>query len=243
MLNKIVGLCSTLLFATVFVFAQTPTMADLKEIVGKLKVLKTYSYETRTNVVFPDGTKETQTTSLYMDGPNKRLCYKNGDYLLLLTKQWAFKADHDSRNVSVFDVVKYNKRYKDALPEADVIFRTNIAAMFMDSVLVKEGKLSQAKRTGSKSTFTLSFQPDSYIKQVVIVYDHAKELPESVYVKTFFEGPTKNGKKTGTLMESTSAQYNASVPEATFDAGRYFTVRGGKPVLVQYKNYKVTAIL
>lgn len=225
------------------VWAQDATMADFRAVVAQMKALKTYSYETTTNAVFPNGKKDRMVTTVYMDGPGKRLCYKTNVQVLLLTNQWAYKADHRSKNVSVFNVVKYNDRYKKALPELDAVFKSSLAATFMDSVVLRSGKLVSAKKKGDMTTYTLHFPRDFGIEEIVIAYDNARKLPESVRIKTFQAGDLEGTRERGMHMETISRGYTTNVPEAVFNVQQYFKIQGGKVVLTQFKNYKVSSIL
>jgi len=240
-----VVLCSCILLAVTALPApgQDASMAEFRNIMNRLKSLKTYSYETETKAVFPDGKRQTKVNTLYMDAPNKRLCYYNNYLLVLLTPKWAFKADHVKKNASVFDVVKYNDRYKEALPEVETIFKSNLTSMFVDSVVLGAGTLLSAKKNGNRTTFTIGFPNGSPLKKMVMVYDYSSQLPESITMSAWYATGRSGGKATGVAMETTSRNYTLSVPEAVFDTRKYFSIRQGKAVLAQYKNYKLTSIL
>lgn len=224
-------------------FAQDAGMADLKAVVNRLKSLKNYQYQTENNAVFPNGQKDHNTTYVYMDGDHKRLCYRNNLQVLLLTDKWAYRADHRTQRVSVFNVVKYNDRYKKAMPELDAVFKNNIAATFMDSILVRYGTLKSAKRKGNLVTFTIGFPKELAVETMIIVYDNSRQLPESITIRTFYPGDDSGNRSRGTTYETISKGYSLSVTDRDFDTGRYFRVNGSKVTLTQFKNYKVSSIL
>lgn len=221
---------------------QQGSINDLMRITAKLKAIKTYSYQTETNARFPNGKTDQMKTEVYVDGPNKRLCYKTNFQVLLLTQKWAFKADHRNKNASVFDVIKYNAKFKNALPELDEVFRSNLAANYLDSLVVKKAKLQSAKRSGSVVTYKLGFPPDFYIKEMLIAYDESRELPEYIRIVSSYD---RGGKGAGTdsAIETICKGYSKTVPEKVFDTNQYFRVTGTKVQLQQYKNYKLSAIL
>ncbi len=223
--------------------AQDATMADLHAIAGQMKALKTYSYETTTNAVFPNGKKDQKVTTVYMDGGRKRLSYKTNVETLLLTDRWAYKADHRHKTVSVFNVVKYNDKYKKALPELETVFKNNLAATFLDSVVLRSGKLVAAKKNGAMTTFRLRFPEDFSIEEMTIVYDNNRKLPESIHIKSFYAGDLSGARDKGTRIETVSKGYTLSVPETVFNTEQYFRIQNGKVVLSQFKNYKVSSIL
>lgn len=224
--------------------AQTnPGMNDLRIVVNRLKALRTYSYQTENSIVFPNGQKDKSITYVFMDADHKRLCYKNNTQVLLLTEKWAFKADHRTKQASVFNVVKYNDRYKKALPELDQVFKNNLAATFMDSIVLKSGKIVSAVRKGNLTTYKIGFPAEFYVDEIAIVYDESKQLPESVTTSCFYSADASGSRGKGTKTISISSNYKAVVSEHDLDPGQYFRVNGAKIQLNQYKNYKVSSIL
>lgn len=225
------------------VFAQDATMADLRSIADKLKTLNSYSYETVTDAVFPNGKKDQMTTKVYMDKAGKRLSYKTDYEIVLLTNKWAYQANHKQKTVGVFDVARYNAKNKKYLPELEAVFKNNITTTFIDSVILHSGKLTSAKRSGDLITFTIKFPADLSLEEMVIVYNTSKQLPQSITTKAFFSADGSGSKTKGTHVETVSKNYNTSIPESVFDAGQYFKVQGGKVILSQYKTYKVSSVL
>lgn len=224
-------------------YAQQGTMADLMRVTAKLRALKTYSYQTETNARFPNGKTDRMKTEVYMDGPQKRLCYKTNLQVLLLTPKWAFKADHRNKTASVFDVVKYNAKFKNALPELEEVFKSNLAANYLDSLVMKKAKLTSAKRTGTVMTYKLGFPDGFYIREMIIAYDEQKELPEEIRIVSSYDKNGKASEEKGTSYETVCKGYSKTVPEKVFDMGQYFRIMGNKAQLQQYKNYKLSAIL
>jgi len=214
--------------------------AAFNKVITRLKALRNYSYQTETNAVFPNGKKEKMKTEVCMDAAHRRLYYKTGSQVLLLTDKWAYKADHSNKKVSVFDVVRYNKKYKKEMPELQEVFKNGLMAVFLDSVLLKSGTLRSAKQEGSRTTYVLSFPEDALLQEMTLVYDDKQDLPERIKVRSFYrEG---QGKK-GTSIETVSSGYSLQVPEDVFHTDRYFRVEGGKVQLQQYKNYTISSIL
>lgn len=218
-----------------------PTMADLKNISAKVKALDSYSYETITDAVFPNGKKDQMITTVYMDRSHKRLSYKTNTEVVLLTGKWAYQANHRNKTVGVFDVVRYKNKNKNQT--LDAVFKNNIAATFMDSVVLHSGKLVSAKRSGDLVTFKLTFPAGLTLEEMVIVYNTAKALPQQITTRSFFAADDSGNSTHGTRIETISKNYTATVPESVFDPGQYFRVQSGKVLLSQFKNYKVTSQL
>lgn len=221
--------------------AQNLTMADLRSISATIKALNIYSYETVTNAIFPNGKKDQMTTTVYMDRTNKRLSYKTNTEIVLLTGKWAYQANHKHKTVGVFDVARYKAKNK--MQQLDAVFKNNIATTFMDSVVLHSGKLVSAKRSGDVTTFMLKFPPDLTLEEMVIVYNNRKQLVESIITRSFFEGDVTGTRSKGTQLETISKNYTTTVPASVFETGQYFSVKGGKVILAQFKNYKVSSIL
>lgn len=242
--NRIIGLLLIgLMAAPAGLSAQDATMADLKAVVARLKALTTYSYVSTSNAAFPNGQKDRTETHVYMDATHKRLSYTTGTQVLLLTDKWAYKADHRQKAVSVFNVVKYNDKYKKALPELETVFRTNLAGVFLDSVLVRSGKLVSARKQGNKTTFTVTFPQGYNVEEMVVVYDYGKQLPESIRTRAFYPGDASGRRTKGTTVETVSDRYSASIPESVFDTRQYFSIQKGKVVLSRYPQYKISSVL
>jgi hypothetical protein len=243
-MNRFCLLVVLLLFAG-RLFAGDGSKADLIAIIQRLKVLRTYHYETDMHGVFPSGETDDMHRSIYMDVPHKRLCYKTSHYTLLLTAHWAYKADFIYKTVSVFNVQKYRAKYKDQLPELEALFdSTMLFNAPMDSMALATAKLASYSRKGNIGTFRLSFPEHFYIKAFVLVYNYTTGLPESVAINAFYpDSKRPDGTVSGTTYEIKCDHYATTVPENVFDTGQYFKVANGKIILTQYKSYKIYSVL
>lgn len=225
--------------------AQNPGMAELKTALARFKAFQTYGFESEMNAVFPDGSKDRMKMVLYMDKPGKRVYYSNDGQTMLVTEKWAFQADHKSRKASVFNVAKYNEKYKTYLPEVQQLFSEDLTSLYIDSFLLKQGKLKASKRAAHLSTYELSFPANNAIKELVIVVNETTGLPETIRMRSFQPSPEGryNKSKGGTTIETVCRNYRKTVPESVFDPMKYFQVKAGKAYLLQYKNYQLTSIL
>jgi hypothetical protein len=228
------------LFTTIDGFAQNGSMADLKPVFDKMKATKSYSYESLTTAVFPNGQKDQQHTRVYMDRLNKKLSYKSEQQLVMLNQYWLFRADHENKTASVFDVSKYDKKNKDVLPQIESVFQYDMASVFMDSVLSKYGKLLSTTKKDGLITYKIGFREEgAALKEMTIIYNSVTQLPERIYFR--MENQIQSGKKV--KMDITCSNYSIVVPQSVFDEKQYFNIVKGKPVLVQFKNYKLYSVL
>lgn len=219
-------------------FAQQSSMKDLQAVFSHLKALKTYSFENHTNATFSNGQSDAVVTKVYMDKARQCLFYTNKGETLLLNNKWVYKADHINKATQVFDLTAYNKRNKKVLPVMQTLFQYDVISEFVDSVVMKYGKLLSSKKDGALTTYNIGFPSTASLKQVLIVYNEVSQLPESISIKTL----TGEG---GRKMESEIVcnNYKSNVPAAVFDEHVYFSVAGGKVSLMKYKNYKVYSLL
>jgi len=206
----------------------------------RLKSLKTYSYEYRTLGRFPGGQKDEMLSQVWMDRAGQKLCYKNREQLVMMNPEWIFKADHGQHTASIFRISSYNKRNKDVLPDVRNIFQYDMASVFMDSVLLQYGQLLSSSVKGDLSTYRVGFSSGGPLKEVMIVYNTARQLPESIYFRTETKTDNQGGE---IVMEIWCRNYSLTVPASVFDEKQYFSLRNGKAVLNQFKNYKIYSVL
>lgn len=217
------------------------SMKELNAIMNRIKSIQTYSFVSVAHAVFPSGESDDLHTTVYMDAAGQRLFYQNEHQLLLLTRKWVFQADHNAKTVRVFNVDRYNAQYKAYLPELQEVFNNTLTATFIDSVLLRSGKIKSAVRHGDIGTFVLVFPKGATLQEYTLVYDYGKGLPESIHTKSYL--PPGGGERSGTSYEMTYKAYSRQVPESVFDTGQYFQVSGKKVLLRRFKNYKVSSIL
>jgi hypothetical protein len=115
-----------------------------------------------------------------------------------------------------------------------------MASVFMDSVLSRYGKLLSTTKKNSLITYKIGFKEEgAALKEMTIVYNSTTQMPESIYFR--MENEIQNGKKV--KMEIVCNNYSTAVPPSVFDEKQYFNIVKGKPVLVQFKNYKLYSVL
>lgn len=232
-------LCLTgMLLLSLSAFAQQGSIKDLKPIFDRLKAMKSYSFENHTDAVFPNGQKDAIVTKVFMDKTKQCLFYTNKGETLLLNRKWVYKANHVQHTAQVFDIAAYNKQNKKALPALQSLFQYDMMTGFLDSLVLKHGKLVSAKKEGTLTTYQIGFVARTSIKQMTIVYNDASGLPESIYIRTISGEGNKKMQS-----EILCNNYKAVVPDAVFDEHAFFSTAKGKVLLNQYKNYKVYALL
>lgn len=228
--------------------AQKPSQQDndlMREIVTRFGSMKTFAYESEINAVFPTGETDKLRTRLYMDKAGGRFFYKTDNQLSLLTPKWAFQVNHNTQTVGVFRVKAYNARNKN-MPPLTALFKDNPAAAMIDTLLLRTASIRSVKNEKEITTLTLGFPEDSYVRDIVIVYNRRTAMPVTVRIRTFMADhryPAADGKLKGTSYDVVCRNYTSSVPETVFDTQPYFTLKDGKVILKDFTKYKLTTIL
>jgi len=221
------------------VMAQEHNMAELRPVLERLKALKQYSYESRAHVVFPNGQTDDMTTQVSMDKSGQRLFYSNKGETLLLNNTWLFKLSHTKSMAQVFKLSAYRKMHKGAAGDIQALFKIDMMAMFIDSVICKQGRLASADRKEGMVTYKVLFPAEASLKELQLVYNEQKQLPERIYLKMVMQQPGK----TAVSSEVSCSGYTTSFPDKVFDEHNYFSIEKGRPVLSRNKNYKVYSAL
>jgi len=217
---------------------------ELQSVLQKLKSIRTYSYETEAKAVFPDGKRDRKLTRVYLDAANRQLQYVDDYQVVLLNKDWMFKADHRSKQASIFNVRSYDKKNQGLLPSLGSVFEQHTMARFLDSVVLKEGKLAPVKKKGDLTTYRITFPESTYLQWIEIVFNEKKQLPELIKTMSrFTEGRGNNGQVLVTTLETISRNYTTIIDPKVFDEQQFFRKNGDKIALNQFKTYKVSTIL
>jgi hypothetical protein len=214
------------------------TMSELQPVLQQLKSLERYSYENHTKAVFPNGQRDEMTTYIYMDKAAQRLSYSNKGETLLLNRNWIYKANHTARIAQVFKLSAYKKWNKGGLGDVQTLFRTEATTFFMDSLLMKSGRLASVERKAGLISYRILFAPEASLKEIQLVYNEQTQLPEKIYMKV---SQQQNGRVT--TSETWCTHYSNKVPETVFNEQQYFSVSKGQAVLLQNKHYKVYSAL
>lgn len=237
--NKIYGIILLLLTFTYNSGAQSLNVSDFRAVVGKIKQLNRYSYNTVTTAVFPNGKTDVLKTTTYMDTRKMNYAYKTDHEQVIMNNKWFFRAHHSRKFVSVFDLKKYSEKYPGPSGDLSAVFKSSLATDFLDSVVTSGGKLKTAKREGNIASFEFEFHKDAPLKSLVLKFNESSGLPEYIYMNTSYED--RYGKKTSYKIVCNG--YTGTFSDAAFNTDDLFSVSGGKVSMLKYKNYKISSIL
>jgi hypothetical protein len=231
------GILCILLLLYAAVAAAQHNMAELRPVLDKLKALKHYAYESHARVVFPNGQQDELVTRVCMDRNSQRMFYSNKGELLLLNKTWVCKLNHTRAIAQVFKLSAYQAKHKGSLGDLQGLFRIDMSALFIDSVIAQKGRLTSVERKDGLVTYKVLFPGEASLKEFLLVYNEQKQLPERIFLKMAQQGAS------AASSEVVCSGYTTDIPDSVFDERNYFTIQKGRPVLRQYKNYKVYSAL
>lgn len=217
--------------------------AKLQSVFQKLQQLPEYQYETETNAIYPNGTKDKLSTLLCVNRKEKELYYQTNNQILIINKKWIYNADLFNKTVSILSKRRYAK-YKDQMPNPDDFFDGKTIGNLMDSTILNKAVLKDVDHNGDLITYKLGFAKGSYFDEFVLVYNSKTELPQLIRFRVKYNnGKNADGSSQNSIYETICKNYKVKLSDEVFDTKKYFYVKDGKVKLLKYKNFKVSAVL
>lgn len=239
-INKVLFLIAILSHALVTSSrAEALDMADFKAVIAKIKVLNRYSYAMTTTATFPNGQTSVMRTNTFMDIKKMNYAYRTDKEQVILNRKWFYKAMHDRKVVSVFDVNKYAEQYPGPTGDLTMIFRSTLSSDLLDSLITLGARLKSAKKQGNISSFEFEFGKEAALKSMIVKFNSSTELPESIYMHSVYIDEAGRTTSYKILCDA----YSSSFPDTEFNADSYFSVSGKKVTLLKFKNYTISSIL
>lgn len=219
--------------------AQELKMADFRAAYAKVKTLKRYAFVTKMTGIFPNGKSDQTETSSFIDMEKNYLTYKSDIEQVILTPKWFYKANFQEEYVSIFELNKYRQKYPGSMGDLSAAFKSTMAIDYIDSAISRYGKLKSARKNGNLQVFEFSFPQDSYLKSLVFKFDPQSGLPHSMIMKMGSEDDYGRKMDINVICDG----YTRNFSDEVFNTSPYFSINGGKAVLLKYKKYKLTTIL
>jgi len=209
----------------------------LREIVRRIKSMQTVGYDFLIAAAYPDGSKDSLSGSMYMDRQQQLFFNESPAVTFLLTSKWFYRADHSTKRITILDVDKYYKKETLKNEFFSGVFGGQISSVFIDSVLLKRGHITTLRIDDSLVTLSVKVPPAVYhVERVDLVFNTSRQLPETLQYHVIY--PWKEGKMIKQLVRCSAYRTQPTVGKK-LDPATYFTIGTGKPVLMQYKDYKV----
>lgn len=236
---KNISIILYLVCANLISYAQDLGMSDFKNAYSKIRALKRYTYVSKMTGIFPNGNKDEMKTTTFIDAESGKLAYKNALEHTILNTNWFYKVNFQEEFVSVFNVNSYKNKYPGAMGDLASIFKSATALDYIDTMIMRQGKLIKATKNGNISLFEFSFSKEADLKSFVLKFDNNTGLPQTITMKTVNEDDFGRKMEMNIICEG----YSREVPETAFETSGFFSVNGAKVTLLKYKNYKLTSIL
>lgn len=215
---------------------------DVKKIMQEMKSSRNMSYKYSMTAEYPNGEKDHVDGTAYMGNDNKLMYNDNDAMTTIYDGNWYYRADHREKTIALLNVSKYlTDSYRKAL-EKDM-FENNALGIYLDSVIVKYGKVKKMTRTGDTMFLELRFPANMYITDIDIVFNEKTKMMVRYVTRTFQPWKGReygSGKGTSQVI---SCQDFRKAESGAYSIERFFKVSENKVILRKYNKYTLTSKL
>src|SRR5690606_10563790 len=160
-------------------------MNKLTGMVQSLKELKVYGYDYTIRITYPNGQKDQLSGKSYVDGANKIYYNTNQAQTILLTPEWYYRAEHRDKKLTIIDLKKHYTDENKQAYRAD-LFNNNMLSYYLDSVIIKYGRIQKYEERGDTATIHLTFRTNTPVQKMEVSYDMKRDIPFSVKTYCFY---------------------------------------------------------
>lgn len=239
MKNRCLLICCFIYSGLVF-GQKADTLAILSNVSNKFKTLRNFRYEYTQSAHFPNGQKDSLTGEFYMDNDNMVVFNDCDAFTMFYTSHWFYNANHRKKEVKAVNLDKeYSKKLK---KENEVsLFQNNQLAKFMDSVVLKNAKISSYERSRDTMKIVLKFSQSQTIQEINLMFDEKLDMPISYYLIMMapFQQTPKGIQSTKVTMKCWN--FNKIGIGKKYSEDDYFVTNKGKIELKKYNKYKLIA--
>jgi hypothetical protein len=216
--------------------------AEIRNVAISLKQLRNVQYDYIKKVQFPNGEKDQLKGKILLDNDNSFLLNDCDAFTLIYGSHWFYRADHRKKTLQITSLEKdrgrgNGKKQKKAT-EKD-IFQNGAVTNFLDSVLLKKGKIKDIKKEGELTQLTVSFPSSENVRSIIIAYSDTGNMPLRYELEVF--QPWRATPKGVEGVEAKIICTNfSSINEKTENIiGNFFIYKKGRIELKKYKAYKL----
>lgn len=244
--NKISLFISIALFGWVgMLYAQpNPDVNKLKLILKDIKTLENYGYDYLIHMQYPGGKSDKITGEMFARNRDKFMYNSSTIHTMLLTPDWFYRANHIDKTVTILDVQDHlSTEMKERMND---VFNGFITGYFIDSVVLKHGRLRQYSENKDTVSLQLTLALNSPIKSIDLKYDFRNRIPVLIKVRSFYPTGDRSSAapEEGITQTVYCTHYHKDKKEdAKIHPNSYFTIEGKKVQLKQYTNYKLISYL
>jgi hypothetical protein len=208
----------------------------------EMKASRNMSYKYSMTAEYPNGEKDHVDGTAYMGNDNKLLFNNNDAMTTIYNGSWYYRADHREKTIAVLNVSKHlSKSYKEAL-EKDM-FENNALGIYLDSVIVKYGKVKKMTKAGDTVYLELRFPDNMYVTGIDVVFNEKEKMMIRYVTRTYqpWKG-NEYGRNKGTSQVISCSDFKKAESGA-YGMDGFFKVKGNKVVLKRYNKYTLTSKL
>lgn len=210
----------------------------LNRLAKDLKNIENLSYSYRMNVKFPNGDKDKLKGIVYLNRKD-RIYYNDCEtFTTLYSPQWLYSADHKNRTIEIVDLAKETDKKLKNIREKE-IFQNGALTTFLDSVLLKKGKIKQYGFVGSVYSLVIDLPKYLNVRRMSISFDTSKSLLVScgMFLSNPFDYSSSGTRDVNVSIECDS--FRRVTDNRMYATEQYFIRTKNKTELKKYNNYKL----
>lgn len=221
--------------------AQGPkvTLASLAEVLHHAQLDGVTKFEFNMSIIYPNKAQEQYNGFSIID--SKRNLYAQSSKLgtCIMNDKFYYKVDHDDKIVQIIDIKrKFNSKY--IKEKNDQIFKFGELNYFVDSILLRYGKVSNVLHRNDTNTATIIMPSLEYIRSITLKYLVSNKAIVSYEISMFqVEEDDFYGPNAGTSIKFKCKNYTHHYDYNDFVLNKYFIIERGKVKLKKYINYTI----
>ncbi len=213
------------------------TARVLKRLSSDLKNITNLSYRYKMNVKFPNGDKDNMEGYVYLNTEDKIYYNDCASFTMLYSPKWLYSADHKSKTIEIVDLGKEKDKKLTKLREKE-IFQNGALSTFLDSVLLKKGKVNKYDFEGNIYNIAINF-PQLNVQRMSLSFDTSKGLLVScgMNLSNPFDKVPSGTRYVNVTIECDS--FKTVTDKTVYTTEQYFVRTKNKTDLKKYNTYKL----
>lgn len=215
------------------------TSYALQELANVLKGANGFLIDYTMDVRFPNGDKDHIDGTTYIDTKNKIYYNDCKQSTMLYTATWYYQADHINKVITIVELKKENKKL--SAEREKLIFGNGALSAFLDTVVIKKGKVTTLSYTNSTCHLAVSFPKKFYLKKMNFTYDTLSKIPLNCSVDAL--KPVDALGKELINVAASYTRFQKITDNSPYSTELLFTHAKNKITLKKYTSYKLQSNL
>jgi len=232
-----------MLFCTVCINtrAQVPkvTLSNLAEVLHHAQLDGVTKFDFNMSIIYPNKAQEQYNGFSIIDSKRNFFAQSSSMGTCIMNDKFYYKADHDDKTVQVINIKKkFNTDYiKD---KNDQIFKFKELNYFIDSIMLRYGKVSKVQQHHDTMSATIIFPSLEYIKSINLKYLASSKAIVMYEIAMFqVEEDDFYGPNAGTSIKFKCKNYKHKYEYTEFSLDKFFIIERGQVKLKKYINYSI----